>query len=180
MRIEKAKAAGLLIDVQEKLFPHMDQKEDLLRRCSILIRGLKVLGLPMMITEQYPRGLGKTIEALAALMEGEVVKEKISFSCCDEPSFIKMLELQRRHTVIICGIEAHVCVMQTVIDLVALGYHAVVVADCISSRNPEDKRVAIERMRSEGAVITTSESILFELAQVAGNDEFKAISKLVK
>lgn len=180
MRIEKGSAAGLLIDVQEKLYPHMDQKEDLLKRCSILLKGLKVLGLPLMITEQYPGGLGSTIEPLAELLDEETVKEKISFSCCDEPSFIRMLELQRRHTVIICGIEAHVCVMQTVIDLQAIGYHSVVVADCISSRNPEDKRIAIERMRAEGAVITTSESILFELAQVAGNEEFKAISRLVK
>ena len=83
-------------------------------------------------------------------------------------------------TIIICGIEAHVCVLQTVVDLLAAGYTAVVVEDCISSRNPEDKRVAVERMRTEGAVITTCESILFELARVAGTDEFKAISRLVK
>ena len=93
---------------------------------------------------------------------------------------LKSALMQERKTLIVCGIEAHVCVMQTVVDLIALGYQVVVVEDCISSRNPMDLRVAVERMRAEGAVITTCESILFELARVSGTDEFKTISHLVK
>ena len=180
MRINKELSAGLVIDIQEKLFPHMDQKEELLRRTTILLEGFKVLQIPMVITEQYPKGLGPTLEPLSKLLDKEPVLEKISFSCCGEPSFPDKLKSLGRPAIIICGIEAHVCVLQTVVDLLEEGYTVVVVEDCISSRNPADKRVAVERMRSEGAIITSCESVLFELARVAGTDEFKAISRLVK
>lgn len=180
MRINREASAALVIDIQEKLFPHMDQKEALLRKCGMLIRGLKVLGIPMLSTEQYPKGLGNTVHEISGLLERDAVIEKIAFSCCDEPSVMQHEVMQNHKSVIVCGIEAHVCVLQTVIDLRDAGYRAVVVEDCISSRNAADKRVAVERMRSVGAVITTCESILFELARVAGTDEFKAISRLVK
>ena len=158
----------------------MDQKEALLKKCLMLIEGLKVLNVPLVITEQYPKGLGSTIEEISALLGQDPVIEKIAFSCCDEPAVMQNAAMLHRKTIIICGIEAHVCVLQTVVDLHAAGYTAVVAEDCISSRSPEDKRVALERMRAEGAVITTCESILFELARVAGTDEFKTISRLVK
>ena len=180
MRIKRENSAGLLIDIQEKLFPHMDNKEALLRKSSILIEGLKVLDIPIVLTEQYPKGLGSTIEDLAALIDQGRPIEKIAFSCCDEPAVMQDPVMQSRKTIIIFGIEAHVCVLQTVIDLREAGYTAVVVVDCISSRNPMDKRVALARMREEGAVITSCESILFELARIAGTEEFKAISRLVK
>jgi len=180
MRIERNLSAGLVIDIQEKLYPHMDQKEELLRRTSILLEGLSVLQIPLVITEQYPKGLGPTLEPISLLLHEEPVLEKIAFSCCGDAALADKLKSLERLTIIICGIEAHVCVLQTVVDLVEQGYRAVVVEDCISSRNPADLRVAVERMRSEGAVITTCESVLFELARVAGTDEFKAISRLVK
>jgi nicotinamidase-related amidase len=180
MRIYKKSSAALLIDIQEKLFPHIYQNEELLRKCTILLEGLKLLGVPLVVTEQYPKGLGRTIKEITNLVEQDPVIEKIAFSCCDEPSVMQHAAMQTHRTIIICGIEAHVCVLQTVIDLHEAGYTAVVVEDCISSRHPEDKRVALGRMRAEGAVITSCESILFELARVAGTDEFKAISRLVK
>ncbi len=180
MRINREECAGLVIDIQEKLFPHMDQQEELLRKSLILIEGMQVLGVPIMITEQYPKGLGPTIQQVRRAIENCLPINKISFSCCDEPAYQEALQRLGRDKVIICGIEAHVCVLQTVIDLVASGYDPVVVADCISSRSLEDKRWAMERMLSEGAIITTCESILFELTRVAGTDEFKAISRLVK
>ncbi len=158
----------------------MDQNEALLKKCTTLIEGLKVLDVPLVITEQYPKGLGATVEDIATLVAEDPLVEKITFSCCDEPAVLQTVPIQNRNTIIICGIEAHVCVMQTVVDFLTAGYTAVVVEDCISSRNPEDKRVAIERMRAEGAVITTCESILFELARVAGTADFKSISRLVK
>lgn len=180
MRINKKSSAALLIDIQEKLFPHMDQNEELLRKCTILIEGLKILGVPLVVTEQYPKGLGRTIKDISSLVEPVPAIEKIAFSCCDEPSVMQHAVIQTHRTIIICGIEAHVCVLQTVIDLHEAGYTAVVVEDCISSRHPGDKGIALERMRAEGAVITSCESILFELARVAGTDQFKAISRLVK
>ena len=180
MRIKREQAAALIIDIQERLFPHMDQQNELLRKCTILVNGLKVLNIPMVLTEQYPKGLGNTIEEISGLMQKDTRIEKIAFSCCDEPAVMGNTAIRNHKTIIICGIEAHVCVLQTVIDLYEAGYTAVVVEDCISSRNPEDKRIAVERMRAEGAVITSCESILFELARVAGTEEFKAISRLVK
>jgi nicotinamidase-related amidase len=180
MRIKRENSAALLIDIQDRLFPHIHQKDELLRKSSILIEGLQVLGIPLVITEQYPKGLGKTVAALSDLVNQDPVIEKIAFSCCDEPAVLQTAALQKSKTIIICGIEAHVCVLQTVVDLLESGYIPVVVEDCISSRNPQDKFTAVERMRSEGAVITSCESILFELARVAGTDEFKAISRLVK
>ncbi len=180
MRISRGASAGLVIDIQERLFPHMAQYENLLKKCLILIEGLKILGVPLFVTEQYPKGLGHTIEPVALALGTNPAVEKSTFSCCDEPEYLKVLEGSERNTLIICGIEAHVCVMQTVVDLVAAGFTPVVVEDCISSRDIEDKRVAIHRMRSEGAVITTCESILFEMTRVSGTDEFKAISRLVK
>lgn len=180
MRIDRKLSAGLVIDIQEKLYPHMDQKEELLRRTSILLEGFRVLDIPIVLTEQYPKGLGPTLEAISSLLGKEPVFEKISFSCCGEAAVSDRLKSMERPILILCGIEAHVCVLQTVVDLREEGYAVVVVEDCISSRNPEDKRVAVDRMRSEGAIISTCESVLFELARVAGTEEFKAISRLVK
>jgi nicotinamidase-related amidase len=133
-----------------------------------------------LLTEQYPKGLGPTTKPVSGLLKNQEIHEKIAFSCCGEPEFLKHLLSLDRPTIIVCGIEAHVCVLQTVLDLMEQGLTPVVVEDCISSRNPEDKRVAVERMRSEGAVISTCESVLFELTKIAGTEEFKAISRLVK
>lgn len=170
----------MVIDIQEKLFPLMDRHEALLKKCSQLIEGLKILGVPLLVTEQYPKGLGSTIGEISSMTFSFPVVEKMAFSCCDEPAVLGNPALKNRKTVIVFGIEAHVCVLQTTIDLMDAGYQAVVVADCISSRNREDKQLAVERMRSEGAVITSCESILLELARVSGTDEFKAISRLIK
>ena len=180
MRVLRDVSAGLLIDVQERLFPHMEGNEELLRRTTMLLEGLKILQVPLLVTEQYPRGLGPTLEPLSELVQDVQVQEKIAFSCCGDEGFKEQLTGLDRSLIIVCGIEAHVCVMQTVIDLIELGYRVAVVEDCISSRNMNDKNVAVERMRQEGAIVTTCESVLFELARVAGTDEFKAISKLVK
>lgn len=152
----------------------------MLRKCLMLIEGLKILGVPLTYTEQYPKGLGLTIESVRKALSPLQVIEKSAFSCCDEPSFQQVMENSERKTWIIAGIEAHVCVLQTVIDLAERGHRPVVVADATSSRNPEDQRVAEDRFRQEGAMVTTCESILFELARVSGTGEFKSISKLVK
>jgi nicotinamidase-related amidase len=180
MRIVKDKTAAVIIDLQERIFAVMPEKEVLAKNILTLISGLKVIGIPVIVTEQYVKGLGPTISGIAEQLEGIKRIEKASFSCCDEPQFMMELASSGKELVIVAGIESHVCVLQTVIDLQQNGYHPVVVEDCISSRKPNDKKIAIERMRKEGAIITTYEAILFELLRYSGGETFKAISKLVK
>ena len=180
MRILKDKAVLVLIDFQERIFPAIYEHEKLTQHVPILIEGMKALEVPVIVTEQYIKGLGTTIPEIAATIEGIERFEKASFSCCDEPGFMMELASSGKDCVIIAGIESHVCVLQTAIDLQQNGYHPVVVEDCISSRKPNDKLMAIERMRKEGVVITTYEAILFELLRYSGGETFKAISRLVK
>jgi len=185
MRLIAADTAYVLVDVQERLHPHIHEAEELARSLGILLQGLSVLGIPGIVTQQYTRGLGPSIPALRALLDqarppvGEVV-EKLAFGCCDEPEFMRRLEALGRKTVVLAGIETHVCVLQTAVGLVERGYRPVVVADCVSSRKVRDREVALRRMEAEGALLTTHESLLFELTQVAGTETFKAISRLVK
>jgi nicotinamidase-related amidase len=180
MRVQKEKAAGLVIDIQERLYPHMYAHETLSRNTGILVEGLKILGVPVLVTQQYTRGLGPTIPGLADRVREFPLIEKTAFSCCDEPEFIRALAEMRRHFIVMAGIESHVCVLQTVIDLLERGYQPVLVEDCVASRKKGDKSSSVRRMRKEGAIVTTCESILFELCRFSGTEEFKSISKLVK
>ncbi|MEI6174403.1 MAG: hydrolase [Bacteroidota bacterium] len=180
MRILRDSVIGVVIDFQERIFPAIWEYEKLEKNVPILISGLKALGIPLMVTEQYVKGLGPTVPVIAETIEGIVRIEKASFSCCDEPGFMMGLASSGKDYVIVSGIESHVCVLQTVIDLQRNGYHSIVVEDCISSRKENDKRIALERMRQEGVIITTYEAILFELLRYSGGDTFKAISRLVK
>ncbi len=180
MRIQADESFGVIIDVQDKLFPHMHENENLLKRLSVLIQGLQFLDIQILVTEQYTRGLGYTVDPIKNLFHGFNSIEKISFSCVDEPLFNDQIKWMRKKFVIIAGIEAHVCILQTVEDLLEQEYIPVVVEDCVSSRKLSDKENALQRMRSDGAIITTAESILFELCRHAGNERFKAISGLVK
>jgi nicotinamidase-related amidase len=180
MRIENEYTAALIIDFQEKLFPHIFQNAIIQKNVSKLIEGLKILGIPILITEQYPKGLGSTILSLKNILSGYDSFEKISFSCCDADEIMSAIQKLNRNFIIIAGIEAHVCVMQTVIDLIYKGFTPVVVTDCISSRKENDKVIAIERFKNEGAILSTYESVLFELCRVAGSEKFKSISAIVK
>jgi nicotinamidase-related amidase len=180
MRILREESSALVIDFQERLLPHIDGYEQLMERAAVLLEGFNVLEIPILITEQYRKGLGPTVEAVAGKIKTFDPVEKVTFSCCDEESVMSRLQQHYRKFIIICGIETHVCVMQTVTDLIENGFQPVVAEDCVGSRKPNDKQVAIERMRQEGAIIGTCESILFELARVSGTEQFKAISKLVK
>ncbi len=180
MRVLKENTAGLVIDIQERLYPHIYENEAIARNTGILIEGLKVLGVPVLVTQQYTRGLGPTIPGLLESIRDFPLIEKSAFSCCDEPDFIRALDETHKQFVLIAGIESHVCVLQTVIDLLEREYQPVVVEDCVSSRKANDKRLSVRRMRREGAIVTSYESILFELCRFSGTDEFKSISKLVK
>jgi len=180
MKIIQEETAAVVIDIQERLLPHIFQWEQTLQNCLKLIEGLQVLSVPIVVTQQYTKGLGPTDPSIVNRISGFSHIEKITFSCCGEPAFMDKLSSLGKKNIILCGIETHVCVLQTCIDLLEEGYIPVVVEDCVSSRKPDDKAVAIARMRQEGARISTMESILFELTQVSGTETFKNISKLVK
>ena len=180
MRILKENTLAVIIDVQEKLFPHMSEYEELEHYLNILIKGLKLLDIPLIVTEQYTRGLGFTIPSLASSLQNFSPFEKTSFSCCDDTYISEGIQEYKPVHIIVAGIEAHVCVLQTVTDLIQKGYIPVVIADCISSRKLLDKQIALERMNKEGALISTCESVLFELTRFSGTDLFRAVSKLIK
>lgn len=167
----------LFIDIQEKLFPKIFEHEKLLLKLQILQKASTLLEIPLLITEQYPQGLGKT---LPSLMQDYIPHEKTTFSCIADPVIKeKILKLQQ-NTWIVAGIESHVCVLQTVKDLLANNISTIVLQDAIASRNPLDHRSAVQEMRAMGARITTTETLLFELMHDAKHPQFKAISSLIK
>lgn len=180
MRIDKENCIGLVVDIQERLVPVMYQKDKFLSNSSRLILGLQELGVPLIITQQYTKGLGNTITEISTLIRDFKPIEKTSFSCYDEPEFVKALNYCEPKNVIICGIESHVCVLQTAIDLKTAGYNPIIIYDCITSRAKLNLKIAIERFRFEEIMISSFESILFELTRGANDPAFKAISKLVK
>jgi len=180
MRILKEKTAALIIDIQERLFPAMHEKENLLKNCEILIAGLVELSVPLIVTQQYTKGLGETLPEMKSQIPDFSYIEKRNFSCCDEISVIEKLKKTGAENVIVCGIESHICVLQTAVDLKEAGLNPVVVMDCVSSRTKENIETAKERFRYEGIIMTSYESILFELTRSSAAHEFKAISKLVK
>jgi nicotinamidase-related amidase len=168
----------LIVDVQEKLIPHISSARSMIESCRKLIRGAQVLGVPVTATEQYPQGLGATVPELAELL-GER-PEKLRFSSAEAVGWGTAAEQDDdRDKVIVAGIEAHVCVQQTVLDLLSLGWRVYVPADAVASRHEFDRKIALRRMADSGAVITTAEAVLFEICEVAGTPEFKEISRLV-
>lgn len=181
MRIKAEDTVALVIDYQERLVPAMEDKDTLLHNTQTLIEGLKILEIPTIISQQYTKGLGMTVPEITNILGEEFSYfDKKAFSCMDDEDIRNHIVSYHKKNVIVCGIEAHVCVLQTVIDLISEGYHVILIEDCISSRKENDKNMGIQRMISEGAVISTYEAILFELTRVSGSDTFKQISKLVK
>lgn len=180
MRFSLDDSLLLLIDLQSKLIPAMAKKEELILRNQKLLEGSNALELPIIATEQYPEGLGATIPEIAQLLQGASVFSKKAFSAVDDAAVLEALKKMQRKNVILTGVESHVCVQQTAIDLVAAGFKVMVAADCVSSRNLNDKKIAIKRLAAEGVLLTTAESILFELTRSAAHPIFRTISKIVK
>ncbi len=180
MRITRENCTGLIIDFQEKLFPVIAEKENLLSNCVKLITGLQILDIPLAVTQQYSKGLGPTAGEICSLFQPFSYFEKTSFSCLDEPLYAEYLIDSGRTNVLICGIEAHVCVLQSAIDLQEKGYHPIVISDCIGSRQLAEKQVVMQRFALEGIRVSTVESILFELTRFATASEFKSISRLIR
>ncbi|MCA1796435.1 MAG: hydrolase [Geobacteraceae bacterium] len=171
--------ALLIIDVQERLVKAMENHEEVEGSIATLQEGMEILNLPTLITEQYPRGLGATVESISARKGNATVVEKTSFSCCGASSFAPALEKLGTKQVVVTGMETHVCVLQTVLDLLHAGYQVHVPIGATCSRSDLNRDNALRRMEQAGAIITNVESVLFELLREAGSAEFKTISKLI-
>ncbi len=170
--------ALLVVDVQEKLIAVIDGREQVVFNVRRLVEGAGVLGLPAVATEQYPKGLGATVAEVAEKL-GEI-PSKLTFSCLGCPEIFEDLVTRGMRKLLVCGIEAHVCVQQTVLDLLSAGWQVYVAVDAVGSRKELDYRTALGRMASAGAVLTTTEAALFEWCEVAGTEQFKQISRLVR
>ncbi len=178
--LQTDQTALIIIDIQERLFPVMHDKEKLRRNVIKLLKGAQALEIPILFTEQYPKGLGPTLPEIKELLADFKAMEKVSFNCCDEGPFCQALEALKRKQVLIAGIEAHICVYQTAVALARAGYEVQVVGDCVASRENENKLAALFRMGAAGISPTTMEMALFELLKVARGDKFKQISAIVK
>lgn len=180
MRLERTESIGLVIDIQERLVPVMYKKDEFVLNSGKLVMGLQELNVPLLVTQQYTKGLGDTIAEISTLIGHFSYIEKSSFSCCDAPLFMDALQKSGAKNVLIGGIESHICVLQTAIDLRAAGYNPVIVFDCVSSRSKQNLKLALERFRFENIMVTGSESLLFELTKSSKDRSFKNISKLIK
>jgi nicotinamidase-related amidase len=171
----------VVIDMQEKLSRAMHDRENLVTNAVKIIHGAKVLGLPVIWTEQNPGGLGPTLREIREHIPADSEPIiKLTFSCCAEPAFLDKLNATGRKQALVLGIESHVCVCQTIIDLIDMGYETHIICDAVSSRTTENKLIGIERSKQAGAIITSVEMALFELLKVAEGDKFKQILKIVK
>lgn len=171
----------VVVDVQEKLCNAMDEKvlSRLTANVSVLQQAAQEFGIPQIATEQYVKGLGPTLPVLQEHLGSEAI-EKMAFSCCNEPAFVERLKALGRTQVIVVGMETHVCVLQTVLQLIESGYHVHLVRDAVMSRKKENWQVGLNMAAQAGAVITSTEAALFQLLKVAGTDSFKKLSKLVR
>lgn len=173
-------AVILIVDIQERLAAVMPDRESLTANTLHIIALAILLKIPICLTEQYPKGLGRTIaDVKDALPEYRPI-EKTYFSACAEPGFSDKFRGLGRNHVILCGIEAHICILQTALDLIAEGYDVHVVSDCVSSRTQANKTIGIRQMRQAGAIVTSTETVVFQLLARAGTDEFKLMSNRIK
>lgn len=170
----------IIVDIQERLAHFVHGNDLLIKNLQKLIKGVQVFKIPILWIEQNPEGLGPTIPEIADISSDFRPIRKMSFSCCRNDGFMQTLTDLHRRQVIIAGIEAHICVCQTAVDLVNIGYEVQVVADAISSRNIENKEIGLQKMRDSGVGLTSVETSLFELLKVAEGDQFREIIKIVK
>lgn len=168
------------VDVQERLFPFISNNEELEKNLITLVKGLQLLEVPMIINEQYKKGIGETISSLKELTDTYPHFEKTTFSCCGQEKGLEAIKNSGKKIVILAGIETHVCVLQTALDLLEEGLQPVLVTNCVNSRKQNDNDMAIQRMIQAGVIPTTYESLLFELTLNAKHPSFKEVSKLVK
>jgi len=178
--LKKENSTLLIIDIQGNLAHLMHGKEILFKNVQKLIKGIQILGIPILWVEQNPQGLGPTIPEIADILSNIQPISKMSFSSCRNDDFLQALNALNRNQVLVAGIEAHVCVYQTAADIVDIGYEVQVVTDAISSRSVENKEIGLQRMRDSGVSLTSVETALFELLKVAEGEQFKEILKIMK
>jgi len=170
----------VVVDIQGKLAQLMADKETLFQNARILIQAARILEIPILWCQQVPQSLGPTVPEIAELLSGVEPIDKASFSCAGHEPFNVQLESLARRQVLLCGIETHVCIYQTAMDLLAQDYDVTVVADAVSSRTPQNRQIALARLAAEGAAIASTEMVLFELLKTAQHPQFKPIARLVK
>ena len=175
MRVETS--CLLVVDFQERLMPAIYQADSVVANGAWLIQIARRLGVPVLASEQYPQGLGHTVVAIRELLPAEAFMAKTHFSCAAERDCMRRIDALGREQIIVIGAEAHVCVLQTALDLRAAGKEVFLVADAVSSRSPRDVELAVERMRADGVRIVSREMVAFEWLHQAGDDRFRAISR---
>lgn len=179
--LDSARAALVVIDMQESFRAAVPDFAEVAARIATAVRGAQLLNLPVVVTEQYPKGLGRTAaEIIEALAPGTEPIEKTAFSSCGAREFVARLEQSGTKQIVVCGIEAHICVNQTTHDLLSRGFQVHLLMDCITSRTPRDRETGISKMQRSGAVPSSVEMALFELLRDARHEQFKAIQKLIK
>ncbi len=179
--LRKDETGLIIVDVQEAFRPVIDSFDVVARNCAILAAGFEILGRPVLVSEQYPKGLGATVSEIAdVLPHGTQIVEKMRFSACGVEAFDAQLAAAGCTSWVVAGVETHVCVNQTVLDLLARGYGVHVASDAVSSRTAANKEAGLRKMSAHGAEVSSAETVLFEMLEVAGGDAFKAISKLVR
>ena len=180
MLITADQSCLLVIDIQDRLAPTMADTSMVIDNTAVLLKAARTLGVPVLVSEQYPRGLGPTTPELAALIPSDSVVEKVHFSCMSEDGYVRRFREIGRSQLVLVGIEAHVCVLQTAEQLVEAGCDVFVVADATSSRTVANHEAALERMRADGVHVVTTEMVAFEWLARAGTPQFKEISALIK
>ncbi len=170
----------LIVDIQDRLATVMKARDEVVGNCLHLIELAKMLNIPVILTEQYPKGLGPTVSEIRDALPSYQPIEKLTFDCCGEPNFLKEIKKLGKKTVLLAGMETHICVLQTCIGLLNKGLKVHLVRDAVCSRTEENRKTGTEFMRDAGAVVTCTETVLFQLLRIAGTEEFKAISKRIK
>ncbi len=175
------RAALVILDMQEAFRAAMPDFAEVASRIGVVAQAARLLKLPVLVTEQYPKGLGRTAEEIrAALPAEQEIIEKTAFSSCDAQRFVAQLSATEARQILVCGIEAHICVNQTTHDLLARGFQVHLLTDCITSRSPLNRQLGLSKMQQSGALPSSTEMALFELLRDAGHEQFKAIQKLIK
>lgn len=174
-------AVLLVIDIQDAFMPHIHEMERVIERSRILIEAAKLLGVPIIVSQQYPKGLGQTVETITqALGDSAQYLDKVSFSCGQDEALVEAIEATDRQQVLLCGIESHVCVLQTAFDLLAQEKQVYIAVDAVSSRLPADREVALKRMFKAGIISTTAEAAIMEMMVSSKHPAFKELSRLIK
>lgn len=170
----------LVVDVQERLVPAMSDPARVVKHCGVLMQAARRLEIPVVVSEQYPRGLGSTVPALRDYLPPDGAAAKMQFSCADDPGIMQRIEATGRRQVVVAGVEAHVCVLQTALGLLGKGFEVYVVQDACASRNPDSEMLAAERMRHAGVGVVSVEMAVFEWLAAAGTPAFKELSALIR